>query len=105
MILTSDNRVEVDESINAVVDGLTKYDVARRVSGNQHTYMLVVRRLVLTDAGNYTCQVNVKGYNIQPSKDGIIVVMSESALSYLPSCCCGCSLRKLELRMPIVLAS
>jgi hypothetical protein len=75
MILTSDNRVEVDESINAVVDGLTKYDVARRVSGNQHTYMLVVRRLVLTDAGNYTCQVNVKGYNIQPSKDGIIVVM------------------------------
>jgi len=76
-IITSDNRIEVDENINAVVDGLTKYDVELRIRGDQNTYMLVVRRLVLTDAGTYTCQVNVKGFNIQPSKDGIMVVMSE----------------------------
>jgi len=74
-ILTSDNRVEVDESINQVVDGQTKYDVQRTIKSDQTTYMLIVRRLVLQDSGNYTCQVNVKGYNLQPSKDGIIVVM------------------------------
>jgi len=75
MILTNDDRVQVDESINAVVDGLTKYDVKLTKQGDQNTYMLIVRRLVLTDAGNYTCQVNVKGFSYQPSKDGIIVVM------------------------------
>jgi len=75
MILTSDDRVEVDESINIVVDGLPKYDVIRTARENLNTYMLIVRRLVLTDAGNYTCLVNVKGFPVQPSKDGIIVVM------------------------------
>lgn len=75
MVLTSDDRIEIDNTINEIVDGYTKYDIFRREDGDQTTYMLVVRRLVLTDAGTYTCQINVKAAAIYPSKDGIIVVL------------------------------
>lgn len=75
LVLTSDDRVEVDNSINEMVDGYTKYDVQKRDIGDETTYMLIVRRLVLTDGGVYTCQINVKAAPVYPSKDGIIVVL------------------------------
>jgi len=73
-ILTSDDRVEVDNIINEIVDGNTKYDVQKRPLLDMTTYMLIIRRLVLTDAGTYTCQINVKAATDHPSKDGVIVV-------------------------------
>lgn len=73
-ILTSDDRVEVDNIINEIVDGQTKYDIQKRPLLDMTTYMLIIRRLVLTDAGTYTCQINVKAALDHPSKDGIIVV-------------------------------
>lgn len=80
LILTSDDRVEVDERINEVVDGYQKYDVQRRQRDDQTTYMLIVRRLVLTDAGNYTCQVVVKGSFEHPSKVGQMIVLIPPAI-------------------------
>jgi limbic system-associated membrane protein len=74
-VLTSDDRVQVDNSINEIVDGYQKYDVLKKVNGDQSIYTLIVRRLVLSDAGNYTCQVVVTGTNVYPSKDGQLVVL------------------------------
>lgn len=77
-VLTSDDRVEVDNVINEVVDGQTKYDVARRhdIEGAV-TYQLIVRRLVKTDGGMYTCQIIIvaSNENDHPSKDGEIIVL------------------------------
>ena len=78
-MLTSDDRIEIDEIINEIVDGYEKYDVERRQTGDMTTYMLIVRRLVLNDAGTYTCQINVKASPIHPSKNGILVVLSQSS--------------------------
>ena len=83
-MLTSDDRIEIDEIINEIVDGYQKYDVQRRKVGDMVTYMLIIRRLVLTDAGTYTCQINVKASHIHPSKDGILVVLSKL---FLVLCC------------------
>lgn len=80
LILTSDDRIEVDERINEVVDGYTKYDVQKRQVNDQTTYMLIVRRLVLTDAGNYTCKVIVIGASEHPSKVGQMVVLIPPAI-------------------------
>jgi len=84
-VLTSDDRIEIDDVINEVVDGYQKYDIQRRQSGDMTTYMLIIRRLVLTDAGTYTCQINVKASHIHPSKNGILVVLS--AFTIFLSCC------------------
>lgn len=75
-VLTSDDRIEIDDAVNEIVDGYQKYDVQRRQAGDQTTYMLIIRRLVLTDAGTYTCQINVKASHVHPSKDGVLVVLS-----------------------------
>jgi len=80
-VLTSDDRIEIDEIINEIVDGYQKYDVQRRQIGDMTMYMLIIRRLVLTDAGTYTCQINVKASHVHPSKDGILVVLSEFSIS------------------------
>ena len=77
MILTSDDRIQVDNTINVVVDGQQKFDVMKKVQGDQTLYTLIVRRLVLSDAGNYTCQVIVTGAATKPSKDGEIIVLSK----------------------------
>ena len=77
-ILTSDDRVEVDNVINEIVDGQTKYDIEKRPLLDMMTYMLIIRRLVLTDAGIYTCQINVKAATEHPSKDGVIVVQGQT---------------------------
>ena len=76
-VLTSDDRIEIDDIINEIVDGYQKYDVQKRKIGDMTTYMLIVRRLVLNDAGTYTCQINVKASHIHPSKNGILVVLSQ----------------------------
>ena len=78
-MLTSDNRVEIDDVINEIVDGYQKYDVQKREFGDSTTYMLIIRRLVLIDAGTYTCQIIVKAASEHPSKDGILVVLSQSS--------------------------
>lgn len=67
----------MDNTINVVVDGQQKFDVIKKVQGDQTVYTLIVRRLVLSDAGNYTCQVIVTGAATKPSKDGEIIVLSE----------------------------
>jgi Immunoglobulin domain len=85
-ILTSDDRVEVDNIINEIVDGQTKYDIQKRPLLDMTTYMLIIRRLVLTDAGTYTCQINVKAAMDHPSKDGVIVVQGEFLLVYNARC-------------------
>jgi limbic system-associated membrane protein len=75
LVLTSDDRIEIDNSINEIVDGYTKYDITKRENGDESTYMLIVRRLVLSDSGIYTCQINVKAAPVYPSKDGTITVL------------------------------
>lgn len=79
-VLTSDDRIEIDDVINEEVDGYQKYDIQRRQFGDMTTYMLIIRRLVLNDAGTYTCQINVKASHIHPSKNGILVVLSPPAI-------------------------
>ena len=77
-IITSDDSVDIDEVYNELVDGFPKYDVEKRVVGDQTTYTLIIRRLQLMDAGVYTCQLNIKGdQENSPSKDGLMVVLSE----------------------------
>lgn len=80
LIITSDDRIEVDERINEVVDGYQKYDVQKRIVNDQVTYMLIVRRLVLTDAGNYTCKIVVTGATQHPSKVGQMIVLIPPAI-------------------------
>lgn len=79
-IITSDNTVDVDEIYNELVDGYPKYDVRKHVRGDLTTYTLIIRRLQLTDAGTYTCQLNIKGdQENSPSKDGLMVVLSKTS--------------------------
>ena len=63
MVFSSDATIELDESLNSVIDGYLKYNIEKTI--NQFTqlvtYTLVVRRLQPTDAGTYTCQVNMIG--------------------------------------------
>lgn len=75
-VLTSDDRIEFDDIINEIVDGYEKYGVDKQMVGDLTTYMLIIRRLALTDAGTYTCQINVKASHIHPSKDGMLVVLT-----------------------------
>ena len=77
MVITSDDRVDLDENLNELVDGYEKFDVEKTITGDLTTYTLIVRRLQLTDAGTYTCQINVRGDNKHPSKDGEMVVLSK----------------------------
>ena len=84
LVLTSDDRIEIDKFINEEVDGYEKFDIQRRQIGDMTIYMLIIRRLVLSDAGTYTCQINVKASNVHPSKDGILVVLSEFLFCFAP---------------------
>lgn len=84
LVLTSDDRIEIDKFINEEVDGYEKFDIQRRQIGDMTIYMLIIRRLVLSDAGTYTCQINVKASNVHPSKDGILVVLSEFSFCFAP---------------------
>lgn len=82
LALTSDDRVQVDSIINEKVDGFPKFDIIKAVNGDKTVYTLVVRRLVLSDGGNYTCQVIMTGSSIYPSKDGIIYVLVPPAIEH-----------------------
>jgi len=75
-VLTSDDRVVLDEIINEIVDGYEKYDVQHRKEGGVSTYMLIIRRLVMDDGGTYTCQINIKSAPDKPYFDAILVVLS-----------------------------
>ena len=45
--------------------------------GDSVTYNIIINRLEPRDAGNYTCQILVRGDNEHPTKDGELVVLSE----------------------------
>lgn len=76
-IISVDNKIDIDESLNRVQDGNHKYDIVVTTSGETNTYMLIIRRLELKDAGTYTCKVLVQGQeqSTHPSKDGKMVVL------------------------------
>ena len=76
-IISVDNKIHIDESLNRVQDGNHKYDIVVTSSGETNTYMLIIRRLELKDAGIYTCKVLVQGQSqdTHPSKDGKMVVL------------------------------
>ncbi|PVD26921.1 hypothetical protein C0Q70_12069 [Pomacea canaliculata] len=61
---------------NPMVGGLRKYDVERRMRGDRQTFMLIIRRLLQQDAGQYECQVKIQNQNnLTPVKKiGILTV-------------------------------
>ncbi|KAI0235520.1 Neural cell adhesion molecule 1-A [Lamellibrachia satsuma] len=82
-IISVDNKIDIDESLNRVQDGNHKYDIVVTTSGETNTYMLIIRRLELKDAGTYTCKVLVQGQeqSTHPSKDGKMVVLLPPTIS------------------------
>lgn len=64
---------------NPMVGGLRKYDVERRMRGDRQTFMLIIRRLLQQDAGQYECQVKIQNQNnLTPVKKiGILTVQGE----------------------------
>lgn len=75
-VISHDDRIMVDNKINEVVDGQLKYDIYKeRKSSDQTRYTLIIRRLVLSDAGNYTCSVALTGASEKATKDGELVVL------------------------------
>ena len=43
-------------------------------------YTLIIRRLESTDAGIYRCQLDLKGENVNPYKDGDLIVLGKNYL-------------------------
>ena len=78
-IISVDNKIDIDDSLNRVQDGNHKYDIVVTAHGETRTYMLITRRLELKDAGTYTCKVLIQGQpeSTHPSKDGKMVVLCE----------------------------
>ena len=81
-IISVDNKIDIDDSLNRVQDGNHKYDIVVTAQGETRTYMLITRRLELKDAGIYTCKVLIQGQpeSTHPSKDGKMVVLCEYVL-------------------------
>ena len=87
-IISVDNKIDIDDSLNRVQDGNHKYDIVVTAQGETRTYMLITRRLELKDAGIYTCKVLIQGQpeSTHPSKDGKMVVLRE----YVVTVCVHC---------------
>lgn len=70
------NDEDVEYQNNPMIGGLRKYEVAKRISGDRVTYMLVIRRLVETDAGIYKCTIRITSVSFDqwPTKLGKITV-------------------------------
>ena len=81
-MITNDDKIDLEPRYNPLLDnGAPKYDVVRTIEGDWITYTLIVRRLELTDAGLYTCQVLIRGQDNSPSKGGYLIVQSKFAES------------------------
>nr|AJA37893.1 I-type lectin-like protein 3 [Littorina littorea] len=67
---------DIEMQLNPMIGGLRKYEVQKRVSGDRETFMLIIRRLVETDAGTYKCTIRITAvaYDQWPTKLGKITV-------------------------------
>ncbi|XP_071175791.1 lachesin-like isoform X2 [Mytilus edulis] len=59
--ISSDETVLIDE----VVGGQMKYDVVKYRSNDSDIYQLIIRSLMETDAGNYTCQIYLPNWDYE----------------------------------------
>lgn len=79
--LSSDDKIDLEDQFNKFVDaGYRKYEIRKIVEGDLNTYILIIRRLALTDAGNYTCKIQIAGEQNHPSKNGQMVVLIPPAI-------------------------
>lgn len=76
-IISVDNKIDIDETLNRVQDGNHKYDIVVTTFGETNTYMLIIRRLEFKDAGIYTCKILLQGQpqKKHPAKNGKMVVL------------------------------
>ncbi|XP_076438270.1 hemicentin-1-like [Babylonia areolata] len=72
--ISNDDKIEYQN--NPMIGGLRKYEVRKRLSGDRTTYMLVIRRLVETDAGTYKCTIRITAvaFDQWPTKLGTLTV-------------------------------
>ena len=75
--LSTDDVIDLEDKFNPVSDGFPKFEVEKTVYQQLTTYTLIIRRLQLTDAGQYICQVQITGFSAieNPTKEGSMVVM------------------------------
>lgn len=78
--VTTSETISMDEDIvipmNPMIGGLRKYEIQKRESGDRLTYMIMIRRLLEPDAGQYKCTIRIQAipYNQWPTKLGSITV-------------------------------
>ena len=77
--ISKDDTIEIDQVHNRLDNGQPRYVVTKGIDGNRHIYTLNVTRLERRDAGNYTCQITIRGGSTarNPSLDGEIIVLGE----------------------------
>ena len=70
---------DIEYQNNPMIGGLRKYEVQKRMSGDRVTYMLIIRRLVETDAGTYKCTVRITAvpFDQWPTKLGSLTVQGK----------------------------
>lgn len=78
--ISTDEKITVDDVHNTVVNGWPKYQVERTYDGKKTIYTVIVNRLEPRDAGNYTCQILIRGSTKHPSKDGEMIVLIPPAI-------------------------
>lgn len=79
--ISTDDKINVDDIHNIVVNGWPKYQVERTFDGKKTIYTIIVHRLEPRDAGNYTCQIIIRGSTRHPSKDGEMIVLIPPAIA------------------------
>lgn len=85
--ISTNDKIDLNDNINYQVDhGYRKYQVLKYEDGGETTYVLIIRRLQITDSGFYTCYVQLTGQNTpNPTKDGEMVVLSPPSVEQGPS--------------------
>lgn len=79
--ISTDDKITVDDIHNTVVNGWPKFQVERTYDGKKCIYTIIVNRLEPRDAGNYTCQILIRGSTKHPSKDGEMIVLIPPAIT------------------------
>ena len=85
-IISIADNIVIDDYLNPVQDGYNKYDIILTRFGETVTYLLIIRRLGLQDAGTYTCTVFGRGF--WSSKDGSVVVLGKYYIVMCITCAC-----------------